>query len=94
MRATRIFRVCPLRVYAHFALSFNTSLTLTKTWPPHDARARCCLSTGFHSDAMKRIDEQQVKITEFEKKTNNSCIIGQIGEENLRQVLEGLKHHW
>ena len=49
MRATRIFRVCPLRVYAHFALSFDTSLTLTKTWPPHDARARCCLSTGFHS---------------------------------------------
>ena len=47
-----------------------------------------------YCDAMKRIDEQQVKITEFEKKTNNSCIIGQIGEENVRQVLEGLKHHW
>ena len=46
-----------------------------------------------YCDAMKRIDEQQVKISEFEKKTNNSCIIGQIGEENLRQVLDFLHAH-
>ena len=40
------------------------------------------------------ITEQSKKIVELEKKTNNSCIIGQIGEENVLQVLQGLKEHW
>ena len=40
------------------------------------------------------INDQSRKLAELEKKTNSSCIIGQIGEENVRQVLQGLKDHW
>ena len=38
-----------MRATHHVHAMFILSLTLTKTWLPHDARARCCLSTGFHT---------------------------------------------
>ena len=40
------------------------------------------------------IQDQSQKIIVLEKKTNNSCIIGQIGEENVRIVLQSLQEKW
>ena len=78
MRATRTFRVC--RFAMPTSCYLLSSLTLTKTWLPHDARARCCLSTGFHIKQEFRPNViANVKSSIFGNKTLNQ--IGQLAAE-------------